>query len=88
MLTLNTTTSVLLRTSHVQIGILNRLATMWQLTSRALRLLRHLQALSHLSCIDVNFMSAVFLDLFLLYGGADITIWLNSLNIDREVLSW
>jgi chitin synthase len=40
------------------------------------------------SGIDVNFMGGDILDLFQLYGGADITKRLNSLNIDRNVLNW
>jgi chitin synthase len=40
------------------------------------------------SGIDVNFMSGDILDLFQLYGGTNITKRLNSLRIDRNVLSW
>ena len=40
------------------------------------------------SGIDVNFMDGDILNLFQLYGGTDITKRLNSLKIDRNVLSW
>ena len=40
------------------------------------------------SGIDVNFMDGDILNLFQLYGGTDITKRLNSLKIDKTVLSW
>ena len=40
------------------------------------------------SVIGVNFMSGDILDLFQVYGGTDITKRLNSIKIDRNVLSW
>ena len=39
------------------------------------------------SGLNVNFMDGIILNLFQLYGGMDITKWLNSLNITGMFLA-